>query len=225
MFKIETHLHTPYISPCGRLTAEQLVMGYKAAGYSALTVTDHYKPAAFRHAGIDLDAPGNKLHAFLEGYRRVKEIADREGMTVYYGAEIQFFENDNDYLVYGFSEDLLADPKKICSMSIADFSQLAREDGALLIQAHPYRKHCVPVDPYLLDGVEAVNRHDCHPNRNELAIAFADRYSLLKTGGTDCHDPEDVGIGGIEAAWLPKDSMELAQLLRSGDFKIRGWEF
>ncbi len=224
MYKIETHLHTPYVSPCGRLTAEELVMGYKAAGYSALTVTDHYKFASFKFAGVDLDAPGSKLPAFLEGYRRVKEIADREGMMVYYGAEIQFFENDNDYLVFGFSDELLADPRKICSMSIADFSALARADGALLLQAHPFRKHCVPVAPYLLDGVEAVNRHDCHPNRNELAIAFADRYGLLKTGGTDCHDPEDVGIGGIEAEYLPKDSKELADLLRSGNFKILGWE-
>ena len=54
MYKIETHLHTPHISPCGKLTAEELVMGYKAAGYSALTVTDHYKAAAFRYAGIEI---------------------------------------------------------------------------------------------------------------------------------------------------------------------------
>lgn len=224
MYKIETHLHTPYISPCGRLTAQELVMGYKAAGYAAITVTDHYKAAAFRFAGIDLDAPGDKLQPFLEGYRRVKEIADREGMIVYYGAEIQFFENDNDYLLFGFSDALLADAKSICAMGIAAFSKLAREDGALLLQAHPFRKHCVPVAPYLVDGIEAVNRHDCHPNHNDLAIDFANRYGLLKTGGTDCHDPEDVGMGGIAADSLPADSMELAALLRSGNFTILGAE-
>ena len=57
MYKIETHLHTPYISPCGRLTAQELVMGYKAAGYAAITVTDHYMTASFRFAGIELVAP------------------------------------------------------------------------------------------------------------------------------------------------------------------------
>lgn len=224
MYKIETHLHTMQISPCGRLTAEELVMGYKAAGYAALTVTDHYKLGAFAFAGIDLDAPGNKLEAFLAGYREVKKVADREGMRTYYGAEIQFFENDNDYLVFGFSEQLLADPKKICNMSIVDFSELARADGALLLQAHPFRRRCVPVAPHLVDGIEAVNRHDCHPNRNELAIAFADRYGLLKTGGTDCHDPEDIGMGGIDADYLPEDSMELAKLLREQKFTILGWD-
>ncbi len=224
MYKIETHLHTPYISPCGRLTAQQLVEGYRAAGYAALTVTDHYKPEAFRYAGVDLEAPGSKLEAFLEGYRRVKEQADRVNMRTYYGAEIQFFENDNDYLLFGFSPELLADPKTVCAMGIVEFSRLAREDGALLLQAHPFRKHCVPVAPYLIDGVEAVNRHDCHPNRNDLATAFADRYGLLKTGGTDCHDPEDVGVGGIASEVLPADSMELARILRSGNFRILGRE-
>ena len=222
MYKIETHLHTPVISPCGRLTPEELVLGYKAAGYAAITVTDHYKTAAFRYAGIDLDTPGSKLDAFLEGYRQVKAIGDREGIMVYYGAEIQFFENDNDYLLFGFSPELLADAKSVCAMGIAKFSDLARADGALLLQAHPFRKRCVPVAPHLIDGVEAVNRHDCQPNRNDLSIDFARRYGLLMTGGTDCHDPEDIGMGGIDADYLPKDSMELAKLLREGSFKILG---
>ena len=74
----------------------------------------------------------------------------------------------------------------------------------------------------MIDGVEAVNRHDCHPNRNDLSIDFARRYGLLMTGGTDCHDPEDIGMGGIDADYLPKDSMELAKLLREGSFKILG---
>ena len=224
MYKIETHLHTPYISPCGKLTAEQLVMGYLEAGYAAITVTDHYKPAAFRHAGIDMHGAGDKLYAFLEGYREVKKIADQVGLKVYYGAEVQFYENDNDYLLFGFSDALLSDPAKVCAMSIADFSPLARADGALLIQAHPFRAHCVPVAPHLIDGVEAVNRHEVHDNRNPLAIDFAQRYNLLMTGGTDCHDPEDVGLGGIEADVLPEDSRALAALLRSGQFRILGWK-
>lgn len=41
MYKIETHLHTARCSHCGRLSAREIVEGYKAAGYSALVVTDH----------------------------------------------------------------------------------------------------------------------------------------------------------------------------------------
>ena len=78
------------------------------------------------------------------------------------------------------------------------------------------------MDPALLDGVEAVNRHDVHENRNDLAVAYAKRYGLRMTGGSDCHHPEDVGRGGIEAQWLPENAMELAKLLRQGDFRILG---
>ncbi len=218
MFKIETHLHTTTISPCGRMTPEEIVRRYHQAGYAGLVVTDHYRRDVFEK----LKDATDKLDAFLEGYRQVKFYADQAGIQTYYGAELQFTENHNDYLLYGFSDSLLADPEKILPMGISAFSELARQDGALLVQAHPFRNGCVPVAPYLLDGVEAVNRHDKHTNRNELAIAFADRYDLLKTSGGDFHDPEDICIAGIETEVLPADPMELARLLRGGAYRLLG---
>ncbi len=222
MFKIETHLHTTVISPCGRVAPEQIVARYHEAGYDGIIVTDHYQLEAFRFAGIDLNGTGKKLEAFLEGYRQVKTCADRIGMRVYYGAELEFTENRNHYLLYGFSSELLADPAAVCAMGIAEFSSLAREDGALLIQAHPYRDRCVPVAPYLVDGIESVNRHDKHRNRNHLAIALAEKYQLLQSSGGDFHDPEDICVAGIGADHLPEDSFAMAELLRSGNFQLLG---
>ncbi len=216
MFKIETHFHTPTISPCGVVPEEEAVRRYHAAGYAAITVTDHFRLDVFQN--ID-----KNLHAFLEGYRKVKAVADTVGMHTYYGAELQFAENHNDYLLFGFSEELLSDPVAVCRMGVAAFSELARKDGAVFIQAHPFRNGCVPVAPHLVDGIEAVNRHDVHRNRNELSLSLAQRYGLLKTSGTDFHDPEDRCIAGIEAEWLPRDSRELALLIRSGDFRLLGW--
>lgn len=220
-FKIETHLHTPIISPCGRLTPEELVEGYLRAGFSAITVTDHFHPDAFRHAGIDMDRE-DAFRAYLEGYRQVLRAAEGTHLRVYYGAELRFRGCGNDYLLYGFDDDLLAKPGEIWAMGIVRFSELARAAGALLIQAHPYRDYCLPVAPYLIDGVEGVNRHDVHENHNRLAVEYARRYGLPMTGGSDCHHPEDVGRGGIEADWLPENSMELARLLREGAFRILG---
>lgn len=220
-YKIETHLHTPVISPCGQLSPEELVEGYLRAGFSAVTVTDHFNTDAFCHAGIDPEAE-DAFHAFLEGYRRLREAAAGTPLRVYYGAELRFRGCGNDYLLYGFSDGLLSRPREVWDMGIVRFSELARQDGALLIQAHPFRNYCLPVAPYLLDGVEAVNRHDVHENRNHLAVGYARRYGLLMTGGSDCHHPEDVGRGGIEAARLPEDSMDLARLLREGSFRILG---
>ena len=219
--KIETHLHTPVISPCGVLTPQELVEGYLQAGFSAITVTDHFHADAFRHAGIDPAGEG-AFQAFLEGYRQVCRAAEGTPLRVYYGAELRFRGCGNDYLLYGFPEELLERPEEIWAMGIVRFSELAREAGALLIQAHPYRAYCLPVDPYLIDGVEGVNRHDVHANHNDLAVAYGRRYGLRITGGSDCHLPEDVGRGGIEADWLPADSMDLARLLREGAYRILG---
>lgn len=216
MFKIETHLHTSIISPCGSVPPEVIVRRYKEAGYAAITVTDHFRWDVFQQIEPN-------LHAFLEGYRQVKAIADREGLVTYRGAELQFTENHNDYLLFGFSDELLADPLQICRMGAAAFSQLARRDGALFIQAHPFRTGCVPVAPCLVDGVEAVNRHDIHVNRNERALDLARRYNMLKTSGGDFHMVEDQCIAGIETDTLPKDSFELASVLRTGNFRLLGW--
>ncbi len=215
MYKIELHLHTPIVSCCGKVAPEEIVRRYKQAGYAGITVTDHYHMYYFQD-------PGKNLDTFLEGYRQVKAIAEEEGLAVYYGAELRFTENSNDYLLYGFREELLTEPEQICRMGIAAFSELARENGALLIQAHPFRKGCVPVAPYLVDGVEAINRHDVHDNKNHLAMAFADRYGMRKISSGDFHDPEDRCIAGIGADFLPADSFALAELLRSGNFRLLG---
>ena len=59
MYKIETHLHTRYVSQCGWLDAEAIISGYKAAGYSGIVVTDHFNRTTFDYLGIDPAGPGD----------------------------------------------------------------------------------------------------------------------------------------------------------------------
>ena len=115
MYKIETHLHTTYISHCGWLGAQALMKAYSAAGYAAICVTDHYNRECFDYADIDLTAPGSKTDAFLLGFRRLQREAKKYGILVYEGAELRFDGSDNDYLLYGFHHELLADPEKTMS--------------------------------------------------------------------------------------------------------------
>lgn len=221
MFKIETHLHTQYCSRCGRLTAQAIVAGCKAAGYSALVVTDHYNRETFRLLGVDLTAAENKIHRFLEGYRLVREAGALVGLRVYKGAELRFDECDNDYLLYGFPDELLADPEAVFRMGIAAFSPLARQAGAILIQAHPYRRRCTPAIACYLDGIEVWNQNPRHSNRNALAMEYAKEFRLLDIAGSDCHQPEDIAATGLLAETLPYD---FADLLRSRDFRLLGLE-
>ena len=158
MYKIEPHLHTTHVSRCGRLEAKEIVAGYKAAGYSALIVTDHFNRTTFEHLGIDPAGKSDRIGAFLEGYRRVREECERQGLRVFKGAELRFDECENDYLLYGWANELLAEPEEIFRMGIAAFSPIARGQGALLIQAHPYRHGCTPAIARYLDGSSATKR-------------------------------------------------------------------
>lgn len=222
MYKIETHLHTSHTSKCGWLTAPELVARYKELGFDAIAVTDHYNYDTWNYKGVDIDAPAGALDAFLEGYRRMREEGEKAGLKIYMGAELRFFENHNDYLYYGFDEKVLEDPKTIIDMGIVRFAEYNRTLGGVLIHAHPFRDKCVPVDPSLLDGVEALNRNPRHNSRNHLALAYAERYGLVKTAGSDCHRPGDEGTSGILSETLPEDSRAFAELIRSGNFTCMG---
>lgn len=223
MYKIEPHLHTRQVSKCGWLDAEELARLYHEAGYHAIAVTDHYNPDTWVYMGIDPKDPADVMPRFTEGYQRLAEAAAAYNMTVYLGAELRFYENDNDYLFYGFDPAMLAHPHEIMSMGAVPFSDIARKSGAVFIQAHPFRKTCVPLAPCFLDGIEVYNanpRH-MHHNHNDLAQALADAQGpgFIQTAGSDCHRLEDVGLSGIQSRILPPNATAFATLLRSGSFE------
>ncbi len=220
MYKIETHLHTNHVSKCGHLSAAEIVKGYADAGYSALIVTDHYNRTTFDFLGIDPAAPGDKLTPFLDGYRRVREEAEKVGIRVFRGAELRFDECENDYLFYGWLDDVLAEPEEVFRMGIAGFAPMARAAGGLIIQAHPYRRSCTPAIARYLDGVEVRNMNPRHDSHNDRAEAYAEEYGLIRTSGSDCHRTEDIGLGGIVTNYLPSDVLSMTRLIRSRRFEL-----
>lgn len=221
MYKIELHMHTKYSSGCGQMSAEDLIAGYKDAGYDAVVVTDHYNRDTYAMKNIDPAAPGDRLSPFLEGYYRVREEGEKQGIRVFRGAELRFDGSFNDYLLYNYPDSMLEDPEKLFTMGLEEFYRAHLGSGALLIQAHPNRTWCGPADPAFLDGVEVWNLHPYHQNQNHLTVLMADANPhLIRTGGSDCHKPEHLGRGGILCRELPKDEAELAQLLRSGDYTV-----
>ena len=222
MFKIEMHLHSLYCSACSNLSAEEIVEGYLAAGYSGLVLTDHYNRDTFRMLKLDPAENHNHLDAFLTGYRHLYKLGNARGLKIYRGAEVRFDGSENDYLLYGFRDELLQDPQRVFTMGVEQFYKLAKEGGALLIHAHPYRNGGRPSTPKALDGVEVINTHHKHNNRNDLALTFAREYHLLEIAGSDCHEPPHIGKGGILAEYLPENEQELVALIRSGKYQLIG---
>lgn len=225
MYKIETHLHTLYGSGCGKMNERQIVSGYIAAGYHGLIVTDHYNRDTRWYPARFPNLPGTDLYGFLEGYDRVKEEGERRGLKVYKGAELRFDGSPNDYLLIGYSDDLLREPEKVFRMGLEAFSRYARQDGAILIQAHPCRNSCqppcTPAEGRWLDGVEIFNGNPRAHNQNEKAEAFACSMGhLIRLSGSDCHQPEDIGLGGIYTGRLPQNDRELVRLLKERKYTL-----
>lgn len=66
-----------------------------------------------------------------------------------------------------------------------------REQGALVIQAHPFRQDWyidhVRLFPACVDGLEVLNASRTN-TENKMALLYADEYHLFKTAGSDNHD-------------------------------------
>lgn len=222
MHKIELHLHTKYVSGCGQLGVEQLLEGYRDAGYSAITVTDHFNRDTFRKLNMDPAGEGNHVEAFLDGFHRLRDAAAAYGIRVYKGAELRFDGSNNDYLLFNYPDELLQNPEQVFTMGLPTFCTMSREAGALLIQAHPFRYGCTPADRAFLDGVEILNLHPDHNSRNDLAQRWGAELGLIQVSGSDCHKSHHIGRGGILAEELPADESALVALLRSGRFSLIG---
>ncbi|MCQ2419551.1 MAG: PHP domain-containing protein [Clostridia bacterium] len=221
MFKIDTHLHTKECSQCSHVYARDLVRAYADLGFSGICVTDHYAENYFPYFGDDIHQPGDHLNAFLKGYYLVCEAAAAYGIRVYRGAEVRFNQEcGNDFMVYGYPDSLLADPLSVFQMGHEAFCKLARQSGAAVFQAHPFRAGCSPVDPSLIDGIEILNLNIYQQSYNEKAQAFAREHHLKVLGASDCHRAEGAGSAYIESDTLPADSDALAQLLLSQNFRI-----
>ena len=220
MYKIDLHVHTKYSSTCGFMTAEMLVDGYIEAGYSAIAITDHCNRSTYKKI---LDSPRGSegFKKFIQGYELVKAEGEKRGLTVYRGVEVRFDGDHNDYLVYNYPDYLFDDFESVLSMGLERFYPLAKEAGATLIQAHPCREACTPAPSHLLDGIEVCNTHPWHDNDNEASVQYAkENPHLITTGGSDCHNTEHLGRGGIITESLPRNDAELAELLKSGKYEI-----
>lgn len=212
MFKLETHCHTSEVSGCSRLPAVQLVTQLKRSGYGGAVITDHF------HHGYFDSLTGSwtqKIDCFLSGYRAACEAGAQAGLHIYCGLEFRTTTSDNDYLLFGAAPELLYSTPELHRYTIPQLRALADREGLLLVQAHPFRTGLMREDPALLDGVEVFNGNARHDSHNDDALRFARENGLLFFSGSDHHETEDRGRGGMVLPREPKDETDLVRLLPS----------
>ena len=215
-FKYELHCHSNPVSACSRFAVKDMVECYIKNGYNGIVLANHINPQTF------LKQPTSRwsdlMAYFLSDYEQAKDLAG-DKLTVLLGAEVRFYENNNDYLLYGDVQDFLMNCPNLMHLGIKKFSDLAREAGLLLFQAHPFRNGMTITNPDLLDGIELHNGHPRHDSRNDLAALWQKRYDLLYTAGSDAHEEGDISSGILTDIEI-KNNETLLDVLKSGNFEI-----
>ncbi len=220
-FLIETHCHTDETSNCAKMPAADMVKLYHSKGYDAIVISDHLHNYTFRTLKKTIPEPtwDEKVNYFLKGYREaVREAEKYDNFKVYLGAELRFDENDNDYLLFGLSEEKLYKMDGIIEMKPSKGLELIHGLDCVIIQAHPFRDDCVILEPGLCDGIEVYNGHTTD-SRNDIALAWAERFNYKMTAGSDFHGGEI--NAGILTDVLPENESELRDLIYSGNFELK----
>jgi predicted metal-dependent phosphoesterase TrpH len=203
----ETHLHTRCSSSCGKVHPSGIVGLYKKAGYGAIIVTDHYFDEKWGKYNENTDD-------WLNSYRMMKSAGEKSGIKVFLGMELRFNKAIEDFLVYGFDEKFLKKNRLLYQLKPRELYEFLDSYGFLIYQAHPFRTGYEVCDPAYLHGIEIFNGNPRHTNRNEKAMAFAEKHELLKISGSDFHQVQDVGSGGIYLDETVETEKELAQYLK-----------
>ena len=221
--RIEMHIHTSEVSPCADCTAAQAVRRCISMGYDGMVVTDHFNEDASR-AKLGKLAPWEaRIDNFLRGYRAAKAAAPA-GFLVLLGMELRFMDRGiSEYLVYGLGEKFLYENEGLDRLDIKRFSELARKNGFLLAQAHPFRWGMTLTRAQWLDGMEVYNGNSHHESHNDFAALWARKFGLLPLSGSDYHggDTGDgMAPGGIRLRDPIRDEKDLVKAIRERRYTV-----
>jgi len=204
---IDLHTHTARLSYDSQLSPDDLVEAAKAAGLDGICLTEH---------------------DFAWEPEEVRRLARRHRFLVLPGMEVN--TGHGHVLAYGL-------PRYVFGMDrVETLARLAREAGAVLVAAHPYRRQ-VPWEP-ARDGAwaEALGRavaNPCYPHvcaieglngrgkehENRFSQELAERLGLPTVAGSDAHALADVGTCATEFLTPVRDLEDLIAALRRGLFR------
>lgn len=206
MYIYETHLHTSPISACAKASTRESLEFYKAAGYAGVFMTEHFIDGSFDRSARELPYDERVRHYF-SAYEEGKRIGDEIGLDVFLGIEVA--QGSTHFLVYGIDKEWCLSHPDMDKMKKSELLSLMREDGALLIQAHPFRtvKEDIRLYPRHVHGVEIYNasRSDFE---NALARQYCENYGLIRFAGSDNHTAGARSVFGGVATERPIASVE-----------------
>jgi len=226
-YKVETHLHTSESSACARDGGMEMIRACKRLGYSAAVVTDHFFNG---NCAVKLGGKASwheRVRRFALGYENAKSEGDKIGIDVYFGFEYNYQGSGTEFLIYNFSLEDLASYPEIMTDDFEKVAESVRRAGGLIIHTHPFRyeeymQFPRRVFPPLTDAVETVNSaHEHTPQFDAEANMYAEKFGLIKIGGSDAHWVNGIK-SGVAFKKRPDSLADIINMLRQGEHIILG---
>src|SRR5512135_471363 len=195
LFKIDLHVHSKYSGDTDS-DPEECVVRAVEQGLNGLAFTEHYSYEASEHA-----------ESMREKYEDV--------ITIFRGVE--YSAEEGHCLIFGVNADRLLSPYT----PIEDVLKVVNEAGGVVIPSHPFRRGNSLGEMLLtLTGLCAIEGFNGANMRafNDKAIEAAGELGISYTGGSDAHEPREVGSCFTEfRERIVNDN--LIDILKSGRFQ------
>jgi predicted metal-dependent phosphoesterase TrpH len=203
MYLYETHLHTSPVSACARVGVRETLEYYKNAGYAGVFITDHFIDGSFNLDALQLPYE-EQIEYYFSSYEEGRLFGKEIGLDVFCGIEMSY--GGTDFLVYGIDKELCLAHPDMHKLQKSQLLRMLMEEGALVIQAHPFRE-AVYIDhirlfPRFIHGVEIYNANRTE-FENRLAEQYCDNYGLVPFAGSDNHQGGSQKLFGGMATETP----------------------
>ena len=220
MYIYETHLHTLPVSQCARVGTRETVEAYKELGYDGIFVTNHFIDGNIKQE-IRQQSYEERIEFYFSGFEEAERIGKEIGLDVFLGIEMTY--KGTDFLVYGIDKEWCLAHEDMDKMKKSELLKLMMGDGALIIQAHPFREATyidhIRLFPRHVHGVEVFNANRTE-FENKLAEQYAGNYGLLRFSGSDNHLGEGQSILGGMATETPLTSVaDFISCVKNGEAK------
>lgn len=220
MYRYETHLHTFPVSQCAKAGVRETIEHYKALGWDGVFLTNH-----FLDGNIGMDSShsyAERLDFYFSDYNEMREYGERLGIKVFSGVELSM--KGTDFLIYGPEPDFYYAHPEIMDMNKTEELRFLRENGALTVQAHPFREaHYIDhirLFPRSVEAVETVNAARTEL-ANRMADIYAENYGLMKFAGSDNHTASAQPLlAGMECETPLRSVSEFIEKFRHGEMRI-----
>ncbi len=217
MYLYETHVHTNPVSRCATASVRDTVCFYKSIGYAGLFITNHFIDG---NIGGDRTAPfADRIRFYFADYEEAVRVGREVGIDVFCGVEMSYA--GTDFLVYGLGRDWYLWHPEIEGMRKSELLTLLAAEGALIVQAHPFREadyiDHIRLFPRHVHAVETYNA--CRSSfENSMADAYARSYGLLPFAGSDNHTGKGQHtLGGMQSVTRVRDEADFVRRVKCGE--------